>query len=398
MARLTANTQVNLLSQQGEWCEIASKSPETRGFMACSMLGNQPLSLSDVGTPPPGAKPDPRYSPTRAFWMAPSVVRLQAAGDFFWSTMLNDTQRKKEEPSSDSGSQDQPKPVRFPIAEFDAMKDLMRSGVVAAPERRPAIIRWADLKHAATDGRRDSIIVSGRQIEGGTLAMMHLGRLDPVKPSLFKRTEELAPRSASVEQISAQFGIRERMRVLGGPKWVHSRHNYPRVIGNWDIGSFEINLEKPVIEYVVGRKGLASAMEWAASEKHDVEAESNCAGGFGLRQRGKRPLPDYPSVKDPLVWFYVPKALPYRKVAIKTYARRLDPQTGNSSGGEGGLTLLVMHEVDLDGDGIADLMAWEGMGQPGEPNSGDAALLRVDFANIAGEWHLLDIDSYEECT
>jgi hypothetical protein len=147
VARLTANTPVTMLTDQGEWCEISAKTPEVHGFMACKLLGNKPLLLSDVGTAPPyGSKADPRYSPTRAFWIAPSVARLGAAAEFFWTTMLSDAQRKAERPDDLVVMDQRTAPVRFPIPEFDAMKALLQNGIVAAEERRPAIIRWSELK------------------------------------------------------------------------------------------------------------------------------------------------------------------------------------------------------------------------------------------------------------
>jgi hypothetical protein len=414
--RITTNTQVNLVSEQGEWCEIISKKPKIQGFMACHLLGKQPLSLSEVGTPPPPGGTDPRYSPTRAFWLAPSVVRLLEAGQFFWSTMLNETQRGKEDSSTYGDHQpteagitlpkfnweQRPQPVRFPIPEFEAMKTLLQAGVVAAPERRPAIIRWSALKQVSPEQGREAFMFSGKWFEQGTLRLMQQGKLDPVKPSLFKRVEELAPPSVSVEELSAQFGIRERMRVLSGPKWVHFRHENPRVVGSWDIGSLEITLEKPVIEYVIGRQGLAAAAEWTATDKQDVEAESGCTQGFAWTQRAHRRLSDYPQVRDPLVWFYTAYPLPYKKAAIKTYAQRLVAEDSGHRSGQGSpYALLVMHEIDLDGDGIPDLSVWEGMGKSqmgGGPDADDMMVLRMIFANIAGEWHFLDAESYGECT
>lgn len=416
VARVTANTQVNLVSEQGEWCKIALKQPDLQGFIACQLLGKQPLSLSEVGTPPPPGDTDPRYSPTRAFWLAPSVVRLREAGQFFWSTMLSETQRAKEDsstygehPPTAAGItmpvfdwEQRPQPLRFPIPEFEAMKARLQAGVVAAPERRPAIIRWSALKQASPEKGREAFMYSGRWFEQGALRLMQQGKLDPVKPSLFKRVEELAPPSVSAEGLSAQFGIRERVRILSGPKWVHFRHDVPRVVGSWDIGSLEITLENPVIEYVIGRQGLAAAAEWAATDKQDVEVEDGCTTGFAHAQRAKRRLPDYPQVKDPLVWFYLPKALPYKKAEIKTYARRLVPETDDRRFSQGSqYRLLVMHEVDLDGDGVTDLSVWEAMGASvmgAGTGADDAVMLRVIFVNIGGEWQLLDTDSFGECT
>jgi hypothetical protein len=62
-----------------------------------------------------------------------------------------------------------------------------------------------------------------------------------------------------------------------------------------------------------------------------------------------------------------------------------------------------MYEIDLDGDGIPDLFIREMTGglvlEPSpNPDQDEFFTQRVVWANIAGEWHLLDMDSYGECT
>ena len=410
ITRVTANTKVSVLADQGEWCEIAYGTPEVRGFIACNLLGRDPLSLAEVGKgPQDGGKPGPHYSPTRAFWIAPSVSRLEAAGRFFWSTMLSESQRKKENPSMYSPGGDdrkfdwdqRPKPVRFPIPEFEAMKALMRDGVVAAEELRPATLRWAEVLNGSPGDNRDSVVVNGWWFSANTLRVLKQGRLSAVKPSFFRDARDLAPPSTSVEGLSSHFGIRERVRVLSGPEWVWPRNEEPFVAGAWDIGSLEIALDKPVIEYVIGRTGLAAAMEWTPTLKQNLNGDDGgCVSGFGQTQHGKRRLPGYPHVKDPLVWVQLPAAPKFRKVAVKSSARRLDPSAENRSDtmSQASYSLLVMHEIDIDGDGIPDLAAWEGMiGRP-EGDASESVVLRAFFANVAGEWRLLETDSYGECT
>jgi hypothetical protein len=288
VTQLTINTPVTVHTKQGEWCEISVATPTARGYVVCKLIGGKPLSLADLGQPRlPGGRPNPDFSPERAFWIAPSVSRLLQAGDFYWRTMLNQNQRAREviDVYREQGKK-QEKPHRFPIAEFDAMKERMQKGVVAPPDSRPTMPREEFVER-----------------EG----------LRPVKPSLFKRVTDLAPASSSVEQLSAQFEILEQARVLSGPDWVHHRHDTPRVLGHWDIGSLQLTLQKPLVEYVVGRQGLAAALQWKAEEIQDYKAEHYCTRGFSLAQRAKVRLPGYPEVKDPLVWFFVPQALPNKK-------------------------------------------------------------------------------------
>lgn len=402
---LIVNTEVSLLSQQGNWCEIAVQAPETHGYATCSMLGRQMVSLEEVRAESlDQGKPNPRYSATRAFWLAPSVIRLQAAGDHYWKALLSESQKAKERPQAfdEKGNptsfnwDKRPNPVRYAIPEYEAMKNLLKRGVVAAPERKPSLMRWSELQQAAKANPNGEIMLPNRWLPDGVTSMLRTGRLSMAKTSLFKREGELASASAGVEELSAQFGIVERLKVLSGPKWVYFRNEDPGVRGNWDIGSFEITLEKPVIEYAIGRKGLASAREWTASFKFDVTADSGCDGGFSLAPKANKPLPDYPTVKAPMVWLYFAKPLPFKKVRVSTVAKKLDQPNDNSYSPYGVPTMLFMHEIDIDGDGVADLAVWEGMLHDG--NGGDILGTRLVFANIGGEWFLLDSDYMTECT
>lgn len=403
VTQLTTNTPVTLHARQGEWCELSVSSAGARGYTACRLIGDKLLSLADLGQPRlPDGMPNPDFNPARAFWVAPSVSHLIQAGDFFRNTMLSQSQRAGEEIDMyrEQGKQ-QEKPHRFPIPEFEAMKERLQKGVVAPSASRPALIPWSRLKQATPNRGREAIEVEGLWIDQGSHRLMQMGNLEATKPSLFKRTADIAPASSSVEQLSAQFGIIEQAYVLGGPEWAHHRHDAPRVFGHWDIGSLKLSLRRPVVEYVVGRQGLAAALQWQAEETQDYKAESYCTRGFSLVQRAKLRLPDYPQVKDPLVWFFVPRALPYKKVAIKTLARRFEPDTDRKKFGRPMYSLLVMHEIDLDSDGVPDLSAWEVMGQPAlseQAEQSDLVMLRITFANIAGEWHLLGMDNYGECT
>jgi len=401
--RLIVNTEVSLLLKQGDWCEVTAKTPEVRGFVTCSMLGTQAVSLAEVGSPMLADKPNPRYSAPRAFWLAPSMVRLQVAGDHFWNAMLTEAQRAKEHPQQfdDKGNpvpdaDKRPPPVRYAIPEFEAMKDLLKRGVVAAPERRPVLVRWAELQQAVANSVNESIqLPGGRWVPDAVGPMVRNARLNAARPSFFQREADLAPAASGIEELSAQFGIVERLKVLGGPKWVHPRHNDPYVAGNWDIGSFEITLDKPVLEYAVGRKGLAGLREWAASWRVDVTQEESCSEGMNLTPRAVRSLPDYPQVKDPLVWLHVAKPVPFKKVRVTTAARKLPPAPKEQEQ-RNGYTTLFMHDVDIDGDGVPDIAVWEGMQRDGK--GGDTLGVRVVFANIAGEWFLVDADYLVECS
>lgn len=403
MTRLTANTRVAVLADGGEWCKVAAEAASTKGFMTCKLLGRQPLQLAEVESETRDGAPNPQYSPTRAFWISPSVGRLGVAGGYFWTTMLSARQRAREvhrDGEEAEGAQlftqeTAPEIVRFPIPEFDAMKALMRKGVVEPPERRPVPIRLSELTGSVRPNSSQSgTIVSGIWFDDGAMSLLAQIKPAPPKPSYFKRHEELASRLATVEQISAQFGIKVQMEVLDGPKWVWPRHGGDAyVAGIWDVGSFKLKLEKPVVEYTIGRQGLASAAAWVPVVEDDLASESGCGDDLRYTRHGENPLRGYPVVKDPLAVFYTPSALPFKKVAITKYAKRTISAGQDHSNG---LTLIVMYEIDLDADGIADLSVWEGM--PRATSEANDLAARLVLANIAGDWFLVEQTSYTECS
>jgi len=404
VTRFTANTPVTLFSQQGDWCGIVSNSPSVRGYIACNLLGTKPLSLEEIGREwLTGDKRNPAYSATRAFWAAPSAVRLIEAGQFFTRSMLSEKQRKAEEPEDPFGNhgpafdwEHRPQPIRFPIAEFDAMKALLQNGVVAAPERQQKFVRWADLKKAAmtSEGRANSF--SGQWLDHDVLGLVVQLNMQNVRSSLFKRDLDLASSTATVEQLSAQFAIPERLRVLGGPEWIWPRHNMPRVEGAWDIGSIELSLDRPVVEFLIGRQGSVAAFEWLATDRINIGADSGCARGFGLvwSERDKVHVLGDPQVREPLLWIYLPKLLPYKVARIKTYSALLDKSALHT---QDTYERLVTHEIDLDSDSVADLLVWEAKGREIaeiDRDKYDPVELRMFFANIRGEWHLLNTDRF----
>ncbi|GHU29527.1 hypothetical protein AGMMS50256_14610 [Betaproteobacteria bacterium] len=102
-----------------------------------------------------------------------------------------------------------------------------------------------------------------------------------------------------------------------------------------------------------------------------------CAEGKGKfvnERRGKTSLPDRPYIKDVLLWFQSRIPLPLQKAQISR--READG--------------IIVHEVDLDDDGIADFVCWDLTGIEGN-------LVRVVFVNIDGEWYPFEKNE-QECT
>ncbi len=95
------------------------------------------------------------------------------------------------------------------------------------------------------------------------------------------------------------------------------------------------------------------------------------------------------------MWLQVAKVVPFRQVRISTAARKL-PARPKDESWPYTYTTLFMHDVDIDGDRVPDLAIWEGMLRDG--SGGDTLGVRAVFANIGGEWILLDADSLAECS
>ncbi len=63
--------------------------------------------------------------------------------------------------------------------------------------------------------------------------------------------------------------------------------------------------------------------------------------------------------------------------------------------GENETELVVSSEIDLNQDGIADFLIWQGRYQPQISAEG---VWKAIFANVDGQWRLLDYYEDADCT
>jgi hypothetical protein len=347
---VTTNTKVEVATRDGKTCEIIWGEAK-RGFVPCRLLGKKALTLKetavDVLTLTDRFLSNPQYSPPRAFWIAPSAHTLLNAGLHFQRTLLSEKQWNLEH--GDSGGSYQgdkpPKLVRYSVPEFEAMKALLAEGIVAAPYWNFPLVSCQQRQAMQTGTLKDLMYEPGeREFEitypgldlvnfpstyyfwrkQGMLfedcqAPNKLLRLPKIRSSFFKSAKDILPGNAYIEQISAHFGIVERGKVVGSPRWsdVHDARFYT---GAWDIGRYELKLDKPVIEHTIGRNGQVGAYQWMPQVRFDF----NGASGSGLDECAEEPrqwsqdnktlLSGYPAVKDVLLWFQSPVALPLQKV------------------------------------------------------------------------------------
>ncbi len=398
LARIAANTQVQLLREEGRYCEIGFGAAQ-RGYVACNLLGTAPLRIEDIGEPNlPSGQPNPAYAPLRAFWVAPSLRRLLAAGEHVWMAALSEEQRRAERPGEGAGQPDKPAPrlLRPPVPEFDAMKALMQGGVVAHAENAGPRIPWPVLRQ----GGGELALLSDQArvwFDSEEQALLAALELPPARTSLFKDHAAIGAPDAPVDAASARFAVPERLRVLRGPKWgvTQAREFIARFDGSYDIGSLEVALDRPVFEQTLGRQGLLGA---AATRLKTVFTpngdEPACTEGYGWKPRGEAPVAGRPRVKDVLLLFHTPAPLAATQARVQS--RPLKPPAAPQANGRP-LSKLVLHQIDLDADGADDLLLLEGTGT-GLISEQPGVLFKLAFVNVKGAWFVLALDRLAECT
>lgn len=388
LTRLSTNTPVQLLATGSRFCEVQLKAGQ-RGHIACELLSPRPLTLLDATADTlPDGKPNPARSPLRAFWIAPSVSRLVDAGGHFWHTSLKPEQKAEETKyvnDPEASNAKAPKLVRFAIPEFEAMKELMKTGFVAGDDNPP---QWA---------------VWDTEAMGANAPVFSRLPLPAARPSLWRDARQLEAPDAGIEAISERFRRRERMRILRGPHWgvSDSREFVGRYDGAWDIGELEIWLEQPVVLHTVSRQGLVGAAETTLMTNYVPNGGSpGCDDGPHWQEHGEKPLPDRPVVKHMLFSFFMPAALATRKAEIRSHVLRLAPpvpQPSESSVMSTALQRVVLHLVDLNQDGMPDFALIEGW-RGGSMSPEVRAMERVLLVNLNGQWRQLSATSEVECT
>lgn len=229
-------------------------------------------------------------------------------------------------------------------------------------------------------------------------------RLPNVSPSFFKNISDIGRPSARTEQLSAQFQIPFRMHVLDKPKLGVSNSGYPVIMGAWDIGAVTLRLDSPIYEVAIGHKGQVSIGTTVAESRRRY-GDWRCSDNQAY-ERGtiNRLLPGYKKIKEPLMFFRLanPPVLSKARVIFRDQyglpTRQLQAESTTA-------------HIDIDRDGIDDLLIWDDGGK-GEAeydsshklkkvivNNVDVSFKRkrLIFANVAGQWYLLDSDEEHAC-
>lgn len=408
--QVSTNTQVSLLAVADKSCEIETQA-KLRGFVPCNLLGTRPLRLSELAYEQINDKPNPQYSPPRAFWVSPSMAALFAAGQHFQRTLLSKKQYNLEIGHLENGAccaDTQAKPpalVRYPVPEFEAMKAVLAQGVIAGKDLDPPLLSCAAAQAAGIDdanyGGYPQQLAEKHPfipwIDAFSCRVKSLPALSlpPIRPSLLKSEQDILPASASLEQISGRFNILEKGQTIGAPRWILD-YDVMRYNGAWDIGSYHLRLQEPIIEYAVGRNGLIAAYQNTLEQRftpHD--AQTACSGGFSDYRPPKNLLSGYPSIKNPLFSFRVKNQLPINKATIK--ARSINASAPkNADANAVAYSKAVIYEIDLDNDNVADFVQWD-LSQQEEGGNSHVVSHRL-FININGVWHPFAREEFEECT
>lgn len=384
-AQLVTNTPVNVLARQGNWCQITDAAGKT-GFVACNLLGTSALTLAQTAK-----------EPARAFWIAPSPNRLAAYGQSLTppANLRFDVLKKTVQ---------QGEVVRYPaVAEFEAAKKVMKAGVLLNPANE--ISRGAPVDMAAE---------------------MRAYRIKPapVRPSLFRTHESVALVSETdADGLAAVAGSKVSLLPLGLPTAWFSRHNGPEIegfTGFWDVGSAVLGFAPPMVIYSVAANGLVGA---SAVRKlpFEVGGEGHYCGAHYiskslprleyLESGGKFENIEYDLVRgypvlkegtEVLTSFAVPQVFARQSVKIKTQSQAVT----NLKKPDGELDAaklkelkpqVILREIDLDGDGVADVMQLETPLRIGDISL-DVVRHRSWYLNINGQWFKAGDWEDEDCT
>lgn len=211
----------------------------------------------------------------------------------------------------------------------------------------------------------------------------------------------------------------------GLPSGWYSRHEGPEiegVTGFWDVGHAVLAFEPPMALYSVAANGLVGAVA-VRTLPFDVGGEGHYCGaqylgkslpeGIGGTQPYKSeegadltPQRGYPVLKEGsevLATLAVPRDKPLRqsaRVRVQSEPARL---VGNATepGDAERLQALkpraVLREIDLDGDGIADVLQLEVPAELGQASL-DLVYRRSWFVNINGQWFPAGEWQDQDCT
>lgn len=381
--QLTTNTPVQVIAREGEWCAVRVAATAADGYLHCSFLGAEPLTLIKA-----------KDQPGRQFWIAPSVERLIAYGALLRAGPAY--QRMYEKLKEGEAARIQPWP------EFEAAKRVMAAGV------QPNV---------ATEMDR------GSEVNPEAMEFYKLLKPVPIKPSFFKTHGDIVLMAeASGDRLSAVTQSKVSVKVTAPPQGYVMRHEGPEISGIsgfGDVGDVELTFTPSMLVYSLMPNGLlAGAHMSKQSLPGTPEYGASCGqtyggGGVGLPTGANTDLlgmtpaagfPRMPETSMPMASFVTAKPLTTKKLTIKSRAARVPDLQKAGRHGFGwdssslpmGTPKVVLHEVDFDGDGGADMLIWDAPSIGSM--SGGLNLRRAWYVNINGRWYTAGVMDDQECT
>lgn len=409
---LIINSKVTLKSDGAgnDYCGIAWSKGE--GFVACKLLGKTPLSLEEVANPyeKDSVKPNPMYSPARAFWIDPNINRLFTAGKYFEKTLLSEKQRAAEAKLLEESIQQGVKPAkprRYPIPEFEAMKEYLRQGVQRGYSKHP-IASWDDARLIASTGnraeawRKEPQWIYSRSIlkdideRLGRLLMQI--ELPAIGVSIFKDVDEIGNPYSSSDQLSAQFSIPFVAAIGFGDKFFSGGFESAYWEHSWDVGDLESSLAERIFKNTVSRDGsIRTEGIKQPSFGYRLKPVKNPEGNwcqdpfFSLGDNDPRLLAisgEAPSKKSAnrLFFFYSKDPFQFRTAKVVLSQQRYKPDAGAWS-----YIRANVLKIDVDRDGIEDFVVWEGFT---DDSPETLPMYRLVFVTVAGKWLILADDGH----
>ena len=399
VAQVPANTALQQLTERDGWCAVLYAgdarlgpplSESVQAHIACNLLADQPLTLSQAGK-----------DAARAFWVAPSPNRLRAYGNALPRPPALQLPALAKSHAHEM-------PVQYPgRAEWDAAKKLMRAGVVLRPEQeidRGRPVNPLDDLKLATRPEYDNIPAVAPLATKPTLPA--------IAPSYFRSHTSVALlHETDADGLAAVAGTRISVIPTGVPVGRFNRHSGPEIeyiTGFWDVGTADQAFAPALTIYAITHQGLVGA-HTVRQRYWDISNEDHYCGGHypgrGFNDPGEeaQPVRGYAKLSDSaqvLTRLVLPAKLPPDAVKVKTrryatsWMQPADPPIRDKPLHKN--TAVLVHEIDLDRDGVADILRID------TPSPGGMSFEPIFdwrwYVNINGQWFRAGYWVDQECT
>ncbi|MBP7544754.1 MAG: SH3 domain-containing protein [Acidovorax sp.] len=399
VAQVPANTALQQLTERDGWCAVLYAgdarlgpplSESVQAHIACNLLADQPLTLSQAGK-----------DAARAFWVAPSPNRLRAYGNALPRPPALQLPALAKSHAHEM-------PVQYPgRAEWDAAKKLMRAGVVLRPEQeidRGRPVNPLDDLKLATRPEYDNIPAVAPLATKPTLPA--------IAPSYFRSHTSVALlHETDADGLAAVAGTRISVIPTGVPVGRFNRHSGPEIeyiTGFWDVGTADQAFAPALTIYAITHQGLVGA-HTVRQRYWDISNEDHYCGGHypgrGFNDPGEeaQPVRGYAKLSDSaqvLTRLVLPAKLAPDAVKVKTrryatsWMQPADPPIRDKPLHKN--TAVLVHEIDLDRDGVADILRID------TPSPGGMSFEPIFdwrwYVNINGQWFRAGYWVDQECT